>query len=583
MIAASIKAIETRFPRLAKAPSKAPHLLLLLLSFYNPSAVYFPICIRGLWRQLRWGNSGGISSSAGSDVGLAPELVEALSSWPAVKAVFKVTKSLSLSSYGKRDKRDVWEVDGDQTAQVISCLPPELQAFWRCQAVIAACRSVSWDYVDFGYAMKSRGFLLVLQILTCSRFAKTNRKALIKQIEYVILELKKDGGFHQLPAQAKPELALCLVESAHYLGNAWLELIIPWVRELTDGRRDEYLNYRLAELDSLLHRAKGDLDQAVRAIDEIRLDENTPSNPKSNAALGLVALQKAANHVHTLDFNEAEKTLKSWSPLSETPSIMEQCTLFEQNIQLGKALQFQGRFDEALVALKDAKLIMDTSPSLFFGQKRSGLIRLIAETAIDAGNPTDAEDCIRIEMTLRKKEREGGISASHPLRIALAKSLFFQGRFSDAHLVTNQIKYVPHLKFEIVQLDLIRAMINHVTGDWERTFHHWTSAMRGMQKLSWSKSTHATRIILLSMCDAMRQRENQSLQVKPSEQLATLEGLTGVSEKMYWISGLYRWQKCLESTDRSSFLKASGRRVVNPTVNTQTSTINPDNGGNGNN
>ena len=144
-----------------------------------------------------------------------------------------------------------------------------------------------------------------------------------------------------------------------------------------------------------------------------------------------------------------------------------------------------------------------------------------------------------------------------PPRDAFAESLFAQGRLFDANTICAEIESHPKLlRMEKLRLSIILAKLAHIKADYSAALGYWTDAMAAISRYSLANG-HATRIILLSMCDVLRQSKNLDTGMKnkgvlrTQEQLKIIESLAGSTGVFYWIAGLRRWLKNLESINRS--------------------------------
>lgn len=538
--AASLTAVSEALPQLGEAGSEGARILLVLLCFLTRSEVPLTLCIRGATPRKRWNGSGEIEEVEALHTGLVPELVHTLSSPADLNNALHFLQSESAIS---RNSDTICFVDPTISARISDNLPLELQSFWRLQALVIAFRSIPWKYLEFEYVLE---FLLSRSVLTCPRPLGNLFSA---HVRHTVEAVRNHRGFQELEQNNRTDLALALLEASRVPGMEWKRFAIDQAKEVVRGLDDRYLQSCVAQRECVLYRITGDMGQAACAIDKatsVLGPIPATAEKKAHAAFGQIAIQHALNYIQVDDLLSATKELDAWQPLGQTPSAIEEVTLFRKHIILGKISRFEGRFSDSLANLKRSKDLADLRHNLFFNEDRHELVCNLADTLQELERPVDAERYLRNELALLNHDCA---SLGRLLKLALAESLFSQKRYKEAQTICSEVQFPNLTKMEKLRLAILQAKLCHVSSHLEEAFHYWTEAMRAVSKFTHTKG-QTTRIILLSICDILRRQGQHELELQSRDQLTTLEKLAGTGGALYWISGLRQWLDYLQKPNK---------------------------------
>lgn len=110
----------------------------------------------------------------------------------------------------------------------------------------------------------------------------------------------------------------------------------------------------------------------------------------------------------------------------------------------------------------------DLHRNLFFDEDQCDLVCSLEDTLLKLEFPTDAEHCLRTEITRQAKDR---VPIGPPLKLALAESLFAQERYTEAETFCSEVQSQEKLlKMEKLRLAILRAKLSHVSSNWEEAF-----------------------------------------------------------------------------------------------------------------
>ena len=330
----------------------------------------------------------------------------------------------------------------------------------------------------------------------------------------------------------------------------WKRFAISQAKDAMGSYPNEYLQACIAQRECLLFRISGALDQATCSLAEASIPTQPQANlnNKNHAGFGQTIIQRALNHIQVEELALATQVLNMWQPLGEIPSQIEEVVLFRKHLILGKISRFQGNFNVSLGHLQRSKGIADKFTTLSVDEDRSDLVYNLADTLQELGDHVNAEHQLRTEIARSGHDRT---SAQRILKLALAESLFSQGRHEQASALCFEIQTCPKTsKIENLRLCIVQAKLCHVHSDWDGALRHWTDAMLAVGRFKMT-SGHTTRIILFSICYTLRCQGRHELELKSSDQFAILEKLAGPGGSMHWIAGLRHWLIYMQSTDTS--------------------------------
>ena len=132
--------------------SEDSKLLLILACQLASCEMLLSILFLGATPRRRWTETGEIEEIAASCIGLAPDLEDFLSD---VSRSRKAADELQMASVISRTADDRYVLDPTIRDRVLAMLSPEVQSFWRHQALVIAYRSVPWKYLEPVYVCKS--------------------------------------------------------------------------------------------------------------------------------------------------------------------------------------------------------------------------------------------------------------------------------------------------------------------------------------------------------------------------------------------------------------------------------------------
>jgi hypothetical protein len=142
----SLNAASKTLPRPSNTHSEDANILLVLLCFLaTREKIPVNLLFRGAKPQKRWNVHGQVEEMDAICAGLDSELGRLLSDIPRLSSAFN---ELDLSSVVSKHSDQTYTVDEAVVGRIRKGLSPELHAFWRCQALILAYRSIPWKYIE---------------------------------------------------------------------------------------------------------------------------------------------------------------------------------------------------------------------------------------------------------------------------------------------------------------------------------------------------------------------------------------------------------------------------------------------------
>lgn len=125
---------------------------------------------------------------------------------------------------------------------------------------------------------------------------------------------------------------------------------------------------------------------------------------------------------------------------------------------------------------------------------------------------------------------------SHKIKV---NNNFIAKRSPDSRVI-NRL-----LKFEKLRLHITLAKIRHVQSDKESALSYWKEAMEEIGKFQLTNG-RTTRIIVISICDALKGLGQTSLLDEYMKQLESLDKMMKPGGTQYWIAGMWHWSEYLE-------------------------------------
>jgi hypothetical protein len=325
----------------------------------------------------------------------------------------------------------------------------------------------------------------------------------------------------------------------------WKRFTLGQAEAAAHGLKDSYIHCCIAQLQSLLQRIGGNMEQAVGSLGEFR-QSRLPSraDKKMHSAIGQATIQEAFNCMQVEDISGAKSSLAGWRPLNQ-PSPMEEVVLFRMSMMLGRLLRYQGDFAGSLTHLEKARKTAEEHSVLIFEEDLRDLTCDLADTLRELDDPVTAEEHLRAEIT--RRERNSICSPSRSLLdLSLAEVLFAQQRFDEADKICSDVQSRPSvLKFEKLRLHITKAKIRHFRLENEEALECWSSAMKAIGKFHLTNG-RSTRIIVLSICDILRRMGQTWLADSSQAEAASLDTLAKPGGTDYWIAGMRHWSKHLK-------------------------------------
>ncbi|EED11703.1 conserved hypothetical protein [Talaromyces stipitatus ATCC 10500] len=522
-------------------PDADTSLLLVLLCFLNDSILPLDLLSRGTTRRKRWNDSGGIEDVDVLHFGLSSKLASICSTPTRLDETLDKLQSLLAIS---KITDYTFELDKSLPAAVIGLIPNEFHPFWRLQALIIACRSIPWKYLEH---------------------PSSNMELFLPHIRHTLQEGRKHDIFKDMSPEIKADIILSIIEASRFPGMEWKQFAIRQSKEILSDLRDvnvqSYVRSYIAQRESVLRRLTGSTGQSFPPPKSSQY-ETAPGlfTRKSHSGSGHGAIQWALDCIQREMLEKAAEVLANWEPI-HPPSLMETVVLFRKHIIMGNIERHRGNFKKSLEHLMISMEIANGYTNIAFHEDSSDLVCSLADTYLELEDPVAAESCLREEIA------QQSTGSATLLKLALAESLFAQYRRSEAEGICIEIEHLPKLlKMEKLRLSIILAKLAHTSAKYDEALRHWTDAMTAISRYNLANG-RATRIILLSMYDVLQKARDldtkirSESQLKTQEQLEAMKTLAGPTGVFYWIGGLRHWLEFLEFTLETQ-MDTPGRKAV---------------------
>lgn len=343
-------------------------------------------------------------------------------------------------------------------------------------------------------------------------------------------------------------MVLTLVEASRLPSMAWKRFVIHQAEIASHGLGDGYIDCRISQARSLLNRVAGNTNHSN---DPIGSGESQPAHQplgnRMHAALGQARIQQSLDAIQVEDLAHVKALLEGWKPAGQTPSVLETTVVFRKHMLLGRALRFQGAFEESLAHFELAWAIKGECDGVLFTEDLRDLACDHADALRELDRPAEAERLLRAEIA-----RQGCLSGASLLELSLAEALFAQDRLQETEQLCSDIEGRPGLlKFERLRLHIIMAKTRHIKSDFEGALSHWSAAMKHIGKFQLTNG-RATRIIVLSICDTLGGLGQTWLVEESMKQVVSLGQRCKPGGAHFWIAGMRHWLGFLESRGQSS-------------------------------
>lgn len=516
--AASLVAVSEAVPGAGNISEDA-QVLLLILSFLSTSDRVPLDLFNGAMLRKRWNVQGEIVEVDAVHAGLAAELCSFLSDTSRIRDTLH---ELSLSSAVSQNQDQTYTLNEAVVGPIRTKLGVEELSFWRRQALVLTYRGISWKYLEP---------------------STPNTQLVLPHLKHVLQAFQ--DCYESLPTSIRTDLVLTLVEASRFPNMAWKRFAVGQAEIAARGLEDPYLSCCIAQSQSLLSRIGGNMDHATSSIGHFIQGrvENSMDN-RMNSAIGHVTIQRSLNCIQAEDLSAARNLLEDWKPLQQEPSPIEQVVVFRKEMLLGKILRFQGAFSESLIRLKTARKILEHCKYLIFDEDLRDLTCDHGDTLRELGDSAAAESHLRAEIT-RRDQRSISFGKSL-LELALAEALFAQGRFREAEKLCLDVQSRPSLlKLERLRSYITMAKIRHVESDNEGAFSYWSEALKEIAKFQLNNG-RTTRIIVISICDALSGLGQAWLLTESQKQVAYLDEMAKPGGVQWWIAGMRHWLEYLQ-------------------------------------
>ncbi|KAJ4132713.1 hypothetical protein NW754_015529 [Fusarium falciforme] len=501
--------------------SEDASILLVLVSFFSPyDKIPLDLLVRGSTNRRRWTADGKIETVDAIPVGLVPELAELLSDASRLSNIFEeLCRVSAILKYSD----DAYHLNEDMSARIHESLDPKGLSFWRQQALIVAYRAIPWKYIEF---------------------PDPTVKLFLPHLQHVT-ETYQDC-FDDLPTVARTDFMLTLIEASRFPGMAWKYFAVGQA-ELAAGRlKNTHLRLCIGQSKALLGRISGNMNEAVNSLQDLASDDPaTAMNQRTRSEICVTVLQRCLNYIQVADLDTARELLEDWSLLGENPSPLEEVICFRKHALLGRIMRYQGEFNGSLEQLEIAHKTTQEQSDIILEEDLRDLTCDLADTLRELDRPVAGEELLRAEI-VRRTERPDPLPGKSLLELALAESLFAQGRYEEAEQICLDVQTrTSLLKYERLRLYVILAKLRHMNSELESALSCWSEAMQALQKFPLVNG-RVNRIISTSMADVLDAQGHDWLS-QESPRRASLSELAKPQGVPYWIAGFRHWAEYLQS------------------------------------
>ncbi|KAF4469593.1 hypothetical protein FALBO_3506 [Fusarium albosuccineum] len=499
--------------------------LLILSSFLSPQPIPFILLLQAASPRSRWTTKGDVIKGKPGDVGFDAPLPALSSNRSKLLDIVHRLPGVRVDALN-----DSYQVDEETLFRVRQEQSPEQCFRWKYCALIVACRSIPWKYLE----------PVVFDPSSFFPHIKHTLQACATELPY-------------LPKHTRIEVGLSLVEASRFPGMEWKRFAVSQAKIASTGIHDAWLDSRIAHAECLLNRIDGSmlLAAASLAATQTRASNlNSITTEMSHCIAGQEAIQRALNFIQIEALSAAEEVLNAWSALNEIASPMEKTILFKKGMLLGKLLRFSGRFQESLVHLEAVQRLAEQPESIVFDEDLRDFTCDLADTLRELNRPMSAEMVLRAELR-RRNSSYVPKSGRSLLELSLAEALFAQRFYAEGEtLCLSTLNCSPCLKFEKLRAYIILAKIYHMTSNTDKEYSHWVLALEAVNRFH-GETFATTRIILKSICDFARRTGAKDLQERTQAHMSSLAMPEEPCGMKHWISGVRHWAEYLQDKKSS--------------------------------
>lgn len=347
---------------------------------------------------------------------------------------------------------------------------------------------------------------------------------MLRHVNHVAEETRRLDDGKNFPIHVKHGLAEMLIEASRFSRAEWKMQVLNQARNLleADAFSGSYLHARLVLRESSLLRMDGkeaDSDAVLEKFIQnsmLKEEEEAKADARWNATRGKLIISYAQNLISSLQLKDANRELTGWFPLDPAaPSTMEKAVLQARNVNLGKMLRYEGKFQEALGYLEEQFRESESDENLGMGGWRHVLMSHVADLYCELDRPAEAAALLEAELRqlafLGNEDRGSG----KRLQFAFADSLIKLGRYDEAEERLLRLERVLDSRPDPKKIARRRnfriltnlARIAHWRGAWTDALAHWNEALEALEVDGAAQSSSAG-VVRYSMAYALLKLRN---------------------------------------------------------------------------
>ncbi|KAJ5537510.1 hypothetical protein N7513_007160 [Penicillium frequentans] len=477
---------EINFKQVEKESPSAVDLL-LLFSFLESTCIPELALHRGSSPQRRWASNGEVAQVCAEQEGVEDSLVKILQGDFEFDTAIEKLLSFSLISCNR-------EIDGLRNFSIhplvqycaLQRLSPAQIKRWRWQAILLICHAFPRNR----YLESLNGEIGRMMLPQLGR--------ILSEYDALCIVNGEQGLFRQ-------ELASTLLAASRFSDAQWKTETISRTKELLRHDDDLYLKSWLAYRESAILRMSGMFQQSESVLREflhyvsICCPQEFEITPRFNAQRGELVISFSENLIRQGKFSEAKAELVEWQALEKDCSTLEIIVSRARDISLGKALRFQGLFEEALVLLEG--ILEECQTDDYF--EGTGWFRVllseVADLYCELNRPIDAERLLLRELNPMVERGTENISTARRLRMSLVESYLQQEKFAEAESLLTDLRLAVSssgapdytARVNIFRTWVSLGRVSHMQYRWEEALSNWRQALSTLEYLKLSEGRNA--------------------------------------------------------------------------------------------